>query len=90
MPRKIYRVIAILVASITAVVLIFIYSNRIKCKPSITSTSGQAALKEFCAESLIFEENFDILDKEIWHHEITFWGGGVYINQQINRKKTYL
>lgn len=80
MPRKIYRVIAILVASIIIAALIIIYSNSnsIKCKPSITSTSGQAVLKEFCSGSLIFEENFDILDKEIWHHEITFWGGGVY------------
>lgn len=88
MSRTTYRVIAILVASIAIIaVLIIIYSDRIKCKPSITSTSGQAALKEFCSGSLIFEENFDILDKEIWHHEITFWGGEVYQSTDKWKKK---
>lgn len=47
------------------------------CKSSITTASGWAAPKTICAGQLIFEENFDSLDKTKWKPEVSFWGGGV-------------
>lgn len=48
------------------------------CQPSITSASGFAApTGQICSGSLIFEENFDRLDKRKWEPEVTLWGGGV-------------
>lgn len=36
------------------------------CKPSSTTSSGWAAPKKICSGQLIFEENFDTLDKNKW------------------------
>lgn len=56
---------------------IFAFANAQNCKPSLTTVSGPAALKLSCSGDLVFEENFDKLDKERWQHEQTFGGGGV-------------
>lgn len=49
------------------------------CKPSPTTASGWAAPKKICSGQLIFEDNFDTLDKNKWKNEVSFWGGGVSI-----------
>lgn len=41
------------------------------CNPSITTASGWAAPENICAGQLIFEENFDTLDKNKWKPEVT-------------------
>lgn len=46
------------------------------CRPSITTASGWAAPEKICAGSLIFKENFDHLDRNIWQGEVTLGGGG--------------
>lgn len=44
---------------------------------SITTVSGlQSPQHNYCAGELIFEDNFDTLDKSKWLHENTMWGGG--------------
>lgn len=58
----------------------FLYQNFIKpndCKSSITTASGFAASRDICSGHLIFEENFDKLDKLVWQSDVTFGGGGV-------------
>lgn len=57
--------------------MLYMITRSVKCKPSITSANGTAASKELCSGSLIFEENFDQLDKQKWQPEVSFWGGGV-------------
>lgn len=58
--------------------IVFKVANGEDCSPSIiTTASGTAAPEQICSGQLIFEENFDILDKDIWKPEVTFWGGGV-------------
>lgn len=47
------------------------------CRPSITTASGSASPNKICSGNLIFEENFNTLDKTKWIPESTFWGGGV-------------
>lgn len=47
------------------------------CAPSITTASGSVAPGEICSGSLIFEENFDTLNREVWRAEVTLGGGGV-------------
>lgn len=51
--------------------------NAEECKPSITTASGLKAPQQICSGQLIFEENFDKLDKKTWIPEVTLWGGGV-------------
>lgn len=46
------------------------------CEPSITSVSG-SSVSPVCSGNLIFEENFDRLDKNKWHPEVTISGGSV-------------
>lgn len=42
-------------------------------KNSITTASGSKALKgPFCSGQLIFEDNFDKLDTDVWQHEVQF------------------
>lgn len=50
------------------------------CEISETTASGKYAPKgEICSGQLIFEENFDRLDRDLWEHELTLGGGGVSI-----------
>lgn len=64
-------ILTVVVLSISA----FTYADN--CKPSITTASGSAAPKgQICSGSLIFDENFDRLDKGKWQPEVTLWGGG--------------
>lgn len=51
---------------------LFAFLNAQSCLPSITTASGTAAPGEICSGSLIFEENFDTLDKSIWQPEGEF------------------
>ncbi|XP_055310992.1 beta-1,3-glucan-binding protein-like isoform X2 [Sitodiplosis mosellana] len=46
------------------------------CLPSITTASGSSAPQKICSGQLIFEENFDSLNKEIWKPLSTFSDGG--------------
>lgn len=54
-----------------------IFSNAEECKQSITTASGSSAPKQICSGELIFDENFDSLDKQKWKPLVTFWDGGV-------------
>lgn len=48
-----------------------------KCKSSITTASGYAAPKYIYSGDLIFEENFNKLDKQKWKPDETLRGTGV-------------
>lgn len=48
-----------------------------KCNVPITTCSNFMCPKKFCSGELIFEENFNNLDKKIWKPEVTLLGGGV-------------
>ncbi|XP_055641211.1 beta-1,3-glucan-binding protein-like [Toxorhynchites rutilus septentrionalis] len=52
--------------------------NRPNCVKSPTTASGSAIQRgrKFCSGELIFEDNFDFFDFEIWDHENTLAGGG--------------
>ena len=58
------------------------------CRPSPTTASGWAAPKKICSGQLIFDENFNTLDKNKWKPEVTLGGGGVssfdFANQRRN------
>lgn len=42
-------------------------------KRSISTASGAKAPKgPLCSGQLIFEDNFDLLDPDVWHHEVQF------------------
>lgn len=63
---------------VTCLVLsIVILSNAEECKPSVTTASGTSAPNHICSGQLIFEDNFDVLDKEKWKPLSTFSDGGV-------------
>lgn len=68
-------------------VCVFLYVTSLAiaddCKPSITTASGKAATRPICSGALIFEENFDTLDKTKWQPLVTFWDGGVSFTFQI-------
>lgn len=51
--------------------------NAEECKPSITTASGTNAPEKICSGQLIFDENFENLDKGKWIPQVTLWGGGV-------------
>lgn len=53
--------------------------DRKPCVKSPTTASGSAIQRgrKFCSGELIFEDNFDLLDFEVWEHENTLAGGGV-------------
>lgn len=53
--------------------------DRKPCVKSPTTASGSAIQRgrRFCSGELIFEDNFDFLDFEVWEHENTLAGGGV-------------
>lgn len=49
------------------------------CTPSVTTVSGSHAPSgQICSQQLILNENFDFFDMNLWRHEITMNGGGVY------------
>lgn len=73
------------IVAIIFIALLIIYPSSSGCKPSITTASGFVVSGEICAGNLIFEENFDRLDKYKWRPEVTFGGGGVSISR-ANRK----
>lgn len=52
--------------------------ERNKCVRSPTTASGSMIQRgrKFCSGELIFEDNFDFFDFEIWEHENTLAGGG--------------
>lgn len=81
----------LLVLSVIFIVLMFLYQTFIKpnnCKPTITTANGFAAERDICSGGLIFEENFDELDKLVWRPDVTLDGGGVSTEPFINRLKT--
>lgn len=45
-------------------------------KRSITTVAGSKASENFCYEEVIFQDDFETLDKEVWKHENTLRGGG--------------
>lgn len=48
------------------------------CVKSITSVSGSYASTDImCSGDLIFEDNFNDFNFDIWQHESTLGGGGV-------------
>lgn len=56
---------------------LIIKSNADECNPSITTAIGSKAPQNICSGQLIFDENFDELDKKIWTPEVTLSGNGV-------------
>lgn len=56
---------------------IAVLSRAQDCNPSITTASGDYAPQKICSGQLIFDENFDKLDKKLWQPESTFNGGYV-------------
>ncbi|XP_055613773.1 beta-1,3-glucan-binding protein-like, partial [Uranotaenia lowii] len=52
--------------------------DRKRCTPSPTTASGSVIQRgrKFCSGELVFEDNFDFFDFEIWEHENTLAGGG--------------
>lgn len=79
-------VVSLAIAVIFIGLVIFL-PNSSNCKTSITTVSGSAALP-VCSGYLIFEENFDQLDKSKWQPEVTLSGGGVSkIDLILNFKK---
>lgn len=49
------------------------------CNPSNTTFSVFNVQQKVCSGQLIFEENFDELNKTIWTPEVSLWGGGVSV-----------
>jgi hypothetical protein len=50
-------------------------SKECQCTPS--TASGWRSPQTFCSGDLIFEENFDELDSDVWHHRVTLSGGRI-------------
>ncbi|KAL3274990.1 hypothetical protein HHI36_019764 [Cryptolaemus montrouzieri] len=60
-----------------------------QCIGSPTTTSGTLAPKDpICSGDLIFEDNFDTLDMNIWQHEQTLGGGGNWEFQWYSNNRT--
>lgn len=68
--------VSVVVAIILILLLIFLPNKKDDCAPSITSASGTAAFN-VCSGNLIFEENFNHLDKNKWQPEVTLSDGAV-------------
>ena len=48
------------------------------CDPTLTTNSGQFAPGgQLCHDQMIFNENFDWFNMELWNHENNMNGGGV-------------
>jgi len=64
-------------ASIRTVIILFsVISASFACNPTITKASGLKAPNRICSGQLIFEDNFNSLDKSNWKFENTLAGGG--------------
>lgn len=64
---------AILIASF---IFIWSISSVLACEPTLTTVIGTEAPQSFCSGDLIFEDNFNTLDRVKWYHEQSMWGGG--------------
>ncbi|XP_063703114.1 beta-1,3-glucan-binding protein-like [Culicoides brevitarsis] len=53
----------------------FVFQRIICCSDSITTASGPFAPARICSGELIFEENFDKFDLDLWNHEVSLYGG---------------
>lgn len=58
------------------VILFSVVSSCFACVPSKTKASGSKAPNQICSGQLIFEDNFDSIDKSKWKFENTLAGGG--------------
>lgn len=58
-----------LVAAVICICLVILLPNQSDCKPTITCASG-SAVSSICSGHLIFADNFESLDKEIWQPEV--------------------
>lgn len=51
------------------------------CVPSLTTVSGRyAPTGQICANTLIFNEDFNNFNMDLWMHKVTMDGGGVSIS----------
>lgn len=66
-----------------AVLILIVFCNADDCKPSITTASGSSAPQQICSGQLIFDEDFDSLNKEIWRPLSTFSDGGVSYSLKV-------
>lgn len=50
-----------------------------ECRRSITTASGRFAPKarKLCSGQVIFEDNFDAFNGDLWQHDVNMAGGGV-------------
>ena len=54
---------------------------RADCEPTLTTVSGRHAPGgQLCKNQVIFEDNFDSFNLDIWEHENNMNGGGVSYN----------
>ncbi|XP_041976668.1 beta-1,3-glucan-binding protein-like [Aricia agestis] len=58
------------------------------CNISETKVSGSRAPKSVCSGDLVFEDNFDEFDFDVWQHEITLSGGGNWEFQYYDNNRT--
>lgn len=49
------------------------------CKKSLTTASGPKSRPQYCTGELMFEDNFNNFDLDVWQHENSLWGGGVSV-----------
>lgn len=73
------RVTCVVWLSVIFFALLITYPSSTGCKQTKTTASGFAASQQICSGNLIFEENFEQLNKQKWKPEVTLWGGGVSI-----------
>lgn len=75
-----FNTMSVLIKSLF-IALVFQYYSSAKCHhcpKSVTTVSGNAIkFGEICQGQLIFEDDFNDLNENIWQHEITVGGGGV-------------
>lgn len=64
----------LIIVSITIIGFIFIVKIT-KCNKSITTVNGSN--QQIYSGNLIFDENFNSLDTNIWQADETLWRGGV-------------
>ncbi|XP_055538346.1 beta-1,3-glucan-binding protein-like [Wyeomyia smithii] len=68
---------SIVLISAATLVVLFVVTVTEACDPSPTTASGwKAPAGPYCSGQLIFEDNFDYLDRSVWEHENTVGGGG--------------
>lgn len=80
---------------LTLLILLVYYASAAKlskaCEPTATTVVGTHAPRSFCAGDLIFEDNFDTFDQDVWKHAVTMAGGGNYEFQWVvnDRENTF-